>query len=94
MALYWAIFLFGLAMLIRHGKRLAHDFGYILPNAFRGTPFIVLGIAALVVAPLSAGVGLVLMSLAWCVFLFPYLDLFHALFHALFHYPLVDLSYL
>lgn len=73
-ALYWIVFLFGVAMLMRHGRRLSHDGGHLLPKSIRGGPLALLGLAGLVVAPLSVGVGLVLMSLAWCVVLWPYLS--------------------
>lgn len=75
LSILWAVVLFGLLMLARHGSRLAHDTGHLLPPSIRGAPLAVLGIVVLVVAPLSIGVGLVLMALAWCVVLWPYLSM-------------------
>ena len=75
LSLFAAVVLFGAAMLVRHGRRLAHDAGHLLPKSWRGPPFAVLGVVLLVVAPLIVGAGLVLMSLAWLVVLWAYLSL-------------------
>jgi len=73
MTLYWIVVFFGLGMLARHGPQLAHDAGHLLPKAVRGPPLAVLGLVLLIVAPLSIGVGLVLMSMVWCVVMWAYL---------------------
>ena len=75
LAVLWCIVLFGVAMLLRHGSRLAFDLGLILPAAMRGVPFMVLGVVALIGAPLSVGMGLLLMTMAWLVILWPYFAL-------------------
>lgn len=72
MALYWSVIFFAVAMLARHGPLLTHDAGLLAPKSIRGRPFAVLGLTALVVAPLSVGMGLVLMGLVWLVMLWPY----------------------
>jgi hypothetical protein len=74
LAVFWGLILFGLVLLIRHGPRLAHDLSHFFPKAIRGAPFLILGIVALVVAPLLVGVGLVLVSLTWLVCLWAYLN--------------------
>ncbi len=74
LSILWAVVLFGLLMLVRHGPRLTHDAGHLLPAALRGPPIAVLGLVLLIVAPLTIGVGLTLMSLTWCVVLWAYLS--------------------
>jgi len=74
LSVFWAIIFFGLILLIRHGPRLAHDLSHFFPKAIRGAPFLILGAVALVVAPLTVGVGLVLISLTWLVCLWAYLN--------------------
>ncbi|MFT7624074.1 MAG: hypothetical protein ACI9WU_003260, partial [Myxococcota bacterium] len=74
LTLFLLVILFGVAMVLRHGPRLIHNLGHLLPKAARGLPFVVLGMVAAVLAPLSIGVGLVLMSLAWSAILWAYLS--------------------
>ena len=57
---------FGFAMLVRHGRLLAHDVSHVFPASFRGAPALCLIGLGMVIAPALFGVGAFWLGLGWC----------------------------